>query len=228
MRVSRRRWIRPERARRREAGAVCRVPFGAPRRAPGHVIAKGSWLRHIRSAGWLEMRQTVASGSATPYRDCRPLQRREQFPGGDREGRRMSDSEVARSEGRHRLSREPALAVTPLPDGSPMSAPPTHAPSPTDLSGVPFRFDGRRAAWCPPGARMSDGRGAARGPHNPRMLGPSCGPRCEVTFTRSLLLPRRGLPGDTAPAAGAQAPAAELRRTVYWGSSPDALRGPPR
>ncbi|MEU7599413.1 hypothetical protein AB0B79_41580, partial [Streptomyces sp. NPDC039022] len=76
----------------------------------------------------------------------------------------MSDSEVARSEGRHRLSREPALAVTPLPDGAPMSAPPTHAPSPTDLSGVPFRFDGRRAAWCPPGARMSDGRGAARGP----------------------------------------------------------------
>lgn len=143
----------------------------------------------------------------------------------------MSDSEVARSEGRHRLSREPASAVTPLPDGSPMSVPPTHAPSVTDTSGVPFRCDARRAACCPHGSRMfrmSGGRRAARCPHGPGTFGPACAPRREKTFTRSLLLPRRGLSGDAAPAAGAQAPTAELRRTVYWGGSPDALRGPPR
>ncbi|MFK8843976.1 hypothetical protein [Streptomyces sp. Ac-502] len=140
----------------------------------------------------------------------------------------MSDSEVARSEGRHRLSREPAWAATPLPDGSPMSVPPTYAPSPMDAPGVPFRFAARRATCHPHGSRMSDGRRAARGPHGPRMFGPARGPRREKTFSRSLLLPRRGPSGAAAPAAGAQAPAAELRRTVYWGGSPDALRGPPR
>lgn len=143
----------------------------------------------------------------------------------------MSDSEVARSEGRHRLSREPAWAVTPLPDGSPMSVPPAYAPSSTDTCGVPFRFAARRAACCPHGSRMfriPDGRRAARCPHVRGAFGLPYGPRREKTFTRSLLLPRRGLSGDVAPVTGAQAPAAELRRTVYWGGSPDALRGPPR
>lgn len=143
----------------------------------------------------------------------------------------MSDSEVARSGGRHRLSREPAWAVTPFPDGAPMSVPPTNDPSFADTSGAPFRFAARRAACCPRGSRMfriPDRRRVARCPHIPGAFGLPYGPRREKTFTRSLLLPRRGLSGDVAPATGAQAPAAELRRTVYWGGSPDALRGPPR
>ncbi|MEV5598088.1 hypothetical protein [Streptomyces sp. NPDC052496] len=132
----------------------------------------------------------------------------------------MSDSEVARSESRHRFPREPARAISLLPDGPDGSGGPGRSSRPekpdssppTDAPGALFRPDGRRATRCPRGSRIP---------------GPPYGPRRAKTFTRSLLLPRRGPSGDAARVAGTEAPPVRLR-TVYWGVSPDALRGPPR
>ncbi|MEU5208873.1 hypothetical protein [Streptomyces sp. NPDC020742] len=130
----------------------------------------------------------------------------------------MNDSEVAHSGARHRSSREPVQAITPLPDGAPAGssqagvAPEASATPQADRYGALFHLRGHRGLCC---SRVS------------RASAPDRAPRRNEPFIRSLLLPHRGTPGCVTPAAGTEVPAAQLR-TVHWASSPDALRGPPR